>query len=118
MAVTPVDKEYLVLHYKEFDTDDLLESRVLALNETAALFLAEGVLGTQTRYARMLFIAHTLKLSMTDGAGAVTSRKVGDLAESYAAPMSDEGSKQTAYGRQLQDMIQRAGLRRAVFHGV
>lgn len=118
MAVTPVDKEYLVLHFKEFDTSDILESRVKSLNDTAALFLSESVLGTRTRYARMLYIAHTLKLSINDGAGAVTSRKVGDLAESYAAPMSDQGLKQTAYGRELHDLIRVFGRGSVIFHGV
>jgi Protein of unknown function (DUF4054) len=117
MAVQAVDKEYLTLHFSEFNTDAFPESRINSLNETAALFLAESVLGIRTRYARMLYIAHTLKVSVNDGAGAVTSRKVGDLAESYAAPMSDESMKLTAYGRKLYDLIKQFGKGDVIFHG-
>lgn len=117
MAVTPVDKEYLTLHFSEFASDEILESRVRSLNDTAELFLAESVLGTKTRYARMLFIAHMLKLSINEGNGAVTSRKVGDLSESYAQPMSDEALQQTGYGKALFDLIRIHGRGDIIFYG-
>lgn len=124
MAVTPVDKEYLTLHFKEFDTDETNEVKLSALNDTAAMFLAESVLGDKTRYARLLFIAHMLKMSINEGNGPVVSRKVGDLAESYANPFSGSaggfmgGLKQTGYGQALEELIRIHGKGDKIFYGV
>jgi len=124
MAVTPVDKEYLVLHFNEFNTDEFTETRISALNDTAALFLAESVLGDMTRYARMLFIAHVLKISINEGNGPVVSRKVGDLAESYANQFSGGaagfmgGLNQTGYGQALKELIIVFGKSGTIFYGV
>ena len=117
MAVDKVDKAYLVLHFTEFSGDEITEERVTALNYTAELFLAESVLGNKTRYARMLFIAHLLKVSIYQENGAVTSRKVGDLSESYANPMNSEALQQTGYGKELANLIKVHCRGDVIFYG-
>lgn len=109
MATTPVDKDYLTLHFAEFST--IGEARILDLNTTAALMINENIFGDMTRYARMLYIAHMLKLSEMAGRGNVTSEKVGDLARSYGTPTGTSALSATTYGTELRRVmrIKRAG---------
>jgi hypothetical protein len=109
MAVTAVDKEYLDLHFSEFVSET--EGRIDSLNETAALIISENVFGDMTRFARMLYIAHLLKLSEMAGRGNVTSEKVGDLARSFGTPTGTSALSVTTYGTELHRImrIKRAG---------
>jgi len=69
MAEIGCDREFLILHFPEFDTEQVTESRVRALNDTANIYVNEGVFGVSYRYALALFIAHILKLSQNEGNG-------------------------------------------------
>lgn len=111
MAVT-VDKEYLILHCAEFSKES--EGRIDDLNATAELLINEGVFGDMTRYARMLYIAHLLKLSLLQGSGNVTAEKVGDLSRSYASPADGAVLSMTSYGVELKK-IQRIKARGQLF---
>ena len=111
MAVT-VDKEYLVLHCAEFAGEN--EGRINDLNETAELVVNEGVFGVMTRYARMLYIAHLLKLSLLQGSGSVTAEKVGDLSRSHASPAEGPILSMTSYGVELKK-LQRIKARGKLF---
>jgi len=104
MTVALVTKEYLVAHFPEFNSAD--ETRIGTLNDTAARHASESVFGDDTRYARMLIIAHLMKLGDLQGSGAVVSEKVGDLARSYASP-SQKDFAQTSYGQQFDELARR-----------
>lgn len=107
-----VTKAYLVLHFAEFA--DETEIRITDLNETAELLIKESVFGDMTRYARMLYIAHLLKLSLLQGSGGVTAEKVGDLSRSYASPADGAVLSMTSYGVELKK-IQRIKARGQLF---
>jgi len=107
-----VDRDYLILHCAEFAEAD--KGRVLDLNATAELVINEGVFGDMTRYARMLYIAHLLKVSLLQGGGNVTAEKVGDLSRSYAAPADAMGLSMTSYGVEFKK-IQRMKARGRLF---
>lgn len=68
--------------------------------------------GTKYIYAVALRVAHNMTVSANSaggGAGAVTSKREGDLAVSYSTSgSSNSGSNlnDTGYGRQLLDLIQ------------
>lgn len=111
MAET-VDKEYLLLHCAEFAQET--EGRIDDLNNTAELVINEDVFGDLTRYARMLYIAHLLKLSDMQGSGSVTAEKVGDLSRSFAAPSDQDIMSMTSYGVELKK-IQRIKARGQLF---
>jgi hypothetical protein len=99
MAIEAVNKEYLVLHFAEFA--DVDPERITALNETALLFVEEGVFGTKSRYALALMIAHMLKVSSFEGAGGpIISQSVGDLSETFAAPQGKSGLENSSYGQE------------------
>lgn len=99
MAIQPVTKEYLVLHFEEFSAVD--HDRVDALNETALLFVDEGVFGTKARYALALMVAHMLKTSAMSGVGGpIQSQSVGDISESFAVPQIKSSLQSTAYGQE------------------
>jgi len=109
MAIEPVDKEYLVLHFAEFANED--PERIDALNATASLFVEEGVFGSKTRYALALFIAHLLKISQNQGAGgALTGQSVGDLSEQFAAPNSKTSLGLTSYGQEYLRIARQKSL--------
>lgn len=105
--VTPVDKEYLVLLFPEFENaTKYSEARIEALDEMASIYASEAGFGDDTRHARRLIIAHFLKLADLQGAGAVVSEKVGDLARSYASP-GQEKFAQTSYGKEFEELAKR-----------
>lgn len=107
MAVALVDKQYLIAHFPEFsDTTKYSEERIGMLNETASRYASESAFGSDTRYARMLIIAHLMKLGDLQGSGAVVSEKVGDLARSYASPSQDNFA-QTSYGQAFDELARR-----------
>lgn len=99
MAIEAVTKEYLVLHFEEFSAVD--SERIDSLNETALLFVDEGVFGTKARYALALMVAHLLKTSAMEGVGgAIQSQSVGELSESFAVPQIKSSLQSTAYGQE------------------
>jgi hypothetical protein len=114
MAIQPVDKDYLVLHFAEFSVEE--ESRITALNETALLFVNEGVFGSKSRYALALMIAHLLKLSQLQGSGAVDSISVGNVSEHYSTPQIKSSMGLTTYGQMFETIArQKSACYRQLF---
>jgi hypothetical protein len=108
MAIQPVDKDYLVLHFAEFSVEE--ESRVTALNDTALLFVDEGVFGTKARYALALMIAHMLKLSQLQGSGAADSVSVGNVSEHYSTPQIKSSMGLTTYGQMFETIAKQKSV--------
>lgn len=108
MAIQPVDKAFLTLHFEEFANVEA--DRIDQLNTTAALFVDEGVFGTKARYALALFIAHMLKVSMMKGSGGVTWASAGGVSESYATPDIKNSMHLTSYGQEYERIARKKSV--------
>ena len=99
----PLTREILAHVAPEYASEAAVSNERLAFwIQEAGRNVFEADYGARADMAAALWVAHHLKLSDLQGAGAVTSERLGDISRSYAAPDKAGGPLGlTSYGQQL-----------------
>lgn len=109
----------VVLHAAELSTvGTTVQNEILAyVNSVIQVALIDGEAGPKTKLVRIYLAAHmgtaTVAASLaTSAAGAITSRKEGDVAVSYASTVASATTPDsTAYGQMYLRLIGTTALR-------
>lgn len=101
-----VDLAYLISIFPELTGTP--SALVDALNAIAVFYVDALKFGAGAQYAAALVVAHFIKLDSLRGAGAVTSDRVGDLAQTYQAMPITQAMSITSYGQRFLEFSRMA----------